>query len=119
MTPDRWRKLQEVYFNVTVLEPNARVAFLDETCRGDWEMRQEVDSLLDCESKIGRLLEHTAIETLVAEYGADLVQDEVQSHTTLIGAIIDDRYLVREHIGSGGAGDVYRAVHRLLDTPVA
>src|SRR5262245_15563021 len=102
MNPERWQKLQEVYFTVTVLEPKARAAFLEQACRGDIAMREELDSLLDCENKIGEFLEQTAIEALVAEYGADIVDDEIESPADLVGMVVDDRYIVREHIGSGG-----------------
>src|SRR5262249_34505951 len=111
MTPDRWLKVQEAYFHVTVLEPSARPRFIEATCRRDLEMRRELESLLACENKIGKFLEQTAIEALVAEYGGD-VPDEPANERDLVGVLIDDRYIVRKHIGSGGGGDVYQAVHR-------
>ncbi len=36
-----------------------------------------------------------------------------------IGQTLGDVYVIRERIGSGGMGDVYKAIHRTLDAPVA
>src|SRR5262245_56233691 len=96
MTPDRWQKVQKAYFAVTVLEPAARPGFIETTCRDDAEMRRELESLLDCENKIGKFLEQTAIEALVAEYGADVVEVEPAEEHDLVGTLIDDRYIVRK-----------------------
>src|SRR5689334_21712490 len=110
MSPERWRQVQGAYLNVTVLEEAARPAFLEKTCRNDPEMRHELESLLDCENKIGQFLEQTAIEALVAEYGAVVVADvAAEDERDLVGSVVGDRYVVGEHIGSGGTGDVYRA----------
>ena len=46
MTPDRWRRAQEVFLAATEREPGSRAAFLEEACRGDPELRKEVESLL-------------------------------------------------------------------------
>jgi hypothetical protein len=46
MTPDRWARVQDVFAAATEREPGSRAAFLEETCRGDPELRKEVESLL-------------------------------------------------------------------------
>ncbi|HTP28557.1 MAG TPA: protein kinase [Anaeromyxobacteraceae bacterium] len=37
----------------------------------------------------------------------------------MVGQILNDTYLIEERIGSGGMGDVYRATHQKLQSPVA
>ena len=46
MTPERWREVEQVYQSTMDREPELRSAFLAEACRGDDELRREVDSLL-------------------------------------------------------------------------
>ena len=122
MNPDRWQKVQNLYFTAIELPSSERTTFLKQTCAQDPEIQREVQSLLDSENKMGEFLQQTAIDVLVAAYGEDIADDpsaEQADRDELIGAVIAERYLVREHIGSGGMGDVYRADHRLLGTPVA
>ena len=122
MNPDRWQKVQNLYFTAIELPSCERTTFLEQTCAQDPEIQREVQSLLDSENKMGEFLQQTAIDALVAAYGEDIADDpsaEQADRDELIGAVIAERYLVREHIGSGGMGDVYRADHRLLGTPVA
>jgi hypothetical protein len=46
MTPERWRKVKAVVEQALEHEPAERPAFLDDTCRSDPALRQEVESLL-------------------------------------------------------------------------
>ncbi len=67
MTPERWRKVQEVFAAATEREAGLRSAFLDEACRNDPELMREVESLL---SSLGAaasgFLESPAIEGVPA-----------------------------------------------------
>ena len=47
MTPERWRKVEQVYQSTMDREPRLRAAFLSEACGSDQELRREVDSLLE------------------------------------------------------------------------
>ena len=67
MTPERWIRAQELYFAATEREPGSRAAFLEEACRGDSELRKEVESLLSTSSETpSGFLESPAIEALPA-----------------------------------------------------
>ena len=46
MTPERWERVQEIFTAALGRVPAERVVFLDEACRGDGDMRREVESLL-------------------------------------------------------------------------
>jgi serine/threonine protein kinase/Tfp pilus assembly protein PilF len=125
MSPDRWQRLQTLYHNVSELTSPERTRYLEKECSGDAGMRQEIEGLLDCEDKLGGFLDNTAVEALVGMYGPDKSDDITEGKwdetltDNFIGKRIDDRYVVREYIGSGGMGDVYRAKHHLLENPVA
>ena len=51
MTPDRWRKIEEIYHSALERGVNERVAFLNEVCAGDDALRREVESLLAYEGE--------------------------------------------------------------------
>ena len=46
MSPERWRRIEEVYHSAQEQAPDQRAAFLAEACGGDDELRREVESLL-------------------------------------------------------------------------
>ena len=49
MTPERLQQIEELYHSAREREPGQRAAFLAEACRGDEELRQELDQLLASE----------------------------------------------------------------------
>ena len=44
---DRWNQLETLFHKSLELEPEARSAFLDDSCGEDSELRKELDALLD------------------------------------------------------------------------
>src|SRR5215467_6463493 len=118
MNPDRWQQIQKTYLGAVALTPEERIAYLETVCAGDLDLRNEVTALLNDETKVDQFLEQTAIEALVRD-GLTQRDENSAGVSDLIGRVIDDRYVVSKHIGSGGMGDVYRADHRLLGLPVA
>jgi eukaryotic-like serine/threonine-protein kinase len=119
MNPERWEEVQKAYLNVVELTPEQRSTHLQTICAGDLALQREVESLLNCKNRLGGFLDETAIEVLIRGYGVPLQEPDSLSVPDLTGRVIDDRYIVSKHIGSGGMGDVYRAEHRLLGVPVA
>jgi serine/threonine-protein kinase len=52
--------------------------------------------------------------------GSRLVSDAISaSHDPFVGRTLNATYLIEQRIGSGGMGDVYKAIHKKLDSPVA
>ncbi len=119
MNPERWQEVQKIYLGAVGLDEVARTSFLERMCSGDPSLKQEVDSLLSFDNKMEGFLEQTAVEVLAQMYGADKTVADTVVLDDFIGTVIDDRYVVSKFIGAGGMGDVYRADHRLMGTPVA
>src|SRR5687768_858254 len=124
MTPDRWERLQKVYFDAIALAEVERASYLEEVCGGDTELQDEIRALLHCQQKVDTFLESTAIDALTVAYHAQIIDDTETLETSeavdsFIGRVVDERYFVTKFVGSGGMGSVYRADHRLLGSAVA
>src|SRR5262245_1363338 len=109
MNPDRWRQVADLYEAVLDREPAIRPAFLADACRGDSDLRREVESLL--------AHEHTSVIVDREMLGVAAVVLEGVPHLqpgTTLGSYRVDRF-----IGAGGMGEVYRARDAKLNRDVA
>ncbi len=62
MDPDRWRRVEEIYFGALELEQARRNDYLDGACGGDAALRDEVGRLLDDEAEAENFIESPAVE---------------------------------------------------------
>jgi hypothetical protein len=62
MNPELWRKVEEIFHAALERAPEARQTFLDRTCWGDIDLRQEVELLLAKEKQAGSFLEVSALQ---------------------------------------------------------
>lgn len=98
MTPERWKQVKPILEDALEREPAARAALLDETCRNDAALRQELESLIASYEQAGSALESPAME----EPTRMMVGTPVSSNR--IGP-----YKVIREIGHGGMGTVFLA----------
>ena len=100
MTPERWKRTEELYHAAHALAPGERAAFLAEACRDDEALQRNVESLLTETDADDGLLDEPAM-ALPAHFASDLAPGAMAGRS--LGG-----YQVQTLLGSGGMGEVYR-----------
>ena len=109
MEPDRWQHIERIYHAAMQCEADDRSLLLEQACAEDQSLRAEVESLLQYGESPAKFLEKPAIEVMAQALAENIQAIESRTSTRMIGARIA-QYRIVDKLGSGGMGDVYRAV---------
>ncbi|MEM9553089.1 MAG: serine/threonine-protein kinase [Acidobacteriota bacterium] len=103
LSPERWRRLDELFHQARELDPDARRALLAERCAGDPDMRSELEAMLaadeGAEDHLDQLIGKAALGITSLE-----TPEPTETQLPRIGP-----YRVLREIGRGGMGTVFLA----------
>src|ERR1041385_5073721 len=114
MTPDRHRRIGQIFDDALPLATDKRAEFLDRTCADDPSLRWEVESLLASHEKIGDFIATPALEAAAKALGNGEHRSVGLAEGTTLGP-----YEIVALIGAGGMGQVYSARDTQLGRKVA
>jgi serine/threonine protein kinase len=101
MTPELWQRLKPLVHAALNHGPQDRAAFIDEACRGDDELKKNLEQLLQSEQQGTKTLD-APLANLSTFFKTS--EGRFQSGELVLG-----RFRIIRPIGRGGMGEVYEA----------
>lgn len=101
MTPERYKRIKDLFYLALERPPAERPSFLDEACGDDAALRAKVEALLAADEQAGNFMDAPAYEVvaeILSKNSTVLPEGERVGHYQIIALL-----------GSGGMGDVYLA----------
>jgi eukaryotic-like serine/threonine-protein kinase len=121
MDAERWRRVEELYYEVVAHPPEHRAELLEASCSGDPELRQEVETLLGArdEASEGDFLSPADLPRhVILADPLSGVEPVRPSFVPAVGSRLGN-YEILGVLGAGAMGEVYRARDTRLGREVA
>jgi serine/threonine protein kinase/tetratricopeptide (TPR) repeat protein len=112
MNPEQWRRVKDLFSATLHIPPERRVAFLEDTCEEDPEVRAEIEKLMWEQEQ-----ESDFLNTVTLAQRRKLLAPD--RSTWAAGQMVADRYRIERFIRAGGMGEVYEAFDTMLQQRVA
>ncbi|HEX2269960.1 MAG TPA: serine/threonine-protein kinase, partial [Pyrinomonadaceae bacterium] len=115
MKPERWQQISRIFKSAISLDGVARAEYVKEKCGADADLQQEVEKLIESHQKAE---DNDFIAGLAVEDIAEHFSGGEETHALHKGEHLG-AYLILDHLGTGGMGEVYLARDSRLDRTVA
>lgn len=112
MTPERWRRINQLFLEALERHPDQRGAFLNEACREDPEVRPDVDQLLAHDADASGFLEPVGTPL-------DASAGSLQLPSSDTNRLDIEGYQIIRELSHGGQGVVYEALQTGTNRHVA